>query len=80
MSSLIKNNSTNFSKASVVSYNGGLFGCTQEIEKRLLQGVQVYFFIFGCNSENHFSDCKINPCNTENYIQLIAMMRKITEN
>ena len=34
MASLLKNNSTNFSKASVVDYKGGLFGCAREIEKK----------------------------------------------
>ena len=80
MSSLIKNNSTNFSMASVVGYEGGLFGCARQMKKRLRQCTQVSFFIFRCNSENHVSDCKINPCNTENYRKLIATMRKITEN
>ena len=61
-------------------FKGAYLGALEKLKKILRQCVQVFFFIFVCNSENHFSDRKINPCYTENYRKLIATMWTLMEN
>ena len=59
---------------------GAYSGALEKLKKRMCWCAQVSFFVFGWNSENHFSDYKINPCNIENHRKLIATMRTIMEN